>query len=389
MSDTFSVTTRKSWFSRIGSSIVGVPIGLLMLIAACVVLFWNEGRAVQTARSLAEGKDLVVSVDPATVDPGNEGKLIHISGDVNASAALRDPEFGVAAQGLRLVRTVEMYQWKEESRTEHHRSIGGSEETVTTYTYRLTWGEGRIDSSHFHRQEGHDNPQPRYAGTSFTARDAELGAYRPGQRPLQLLPASQGVRVDAALAGTLRARVSGPVQVIDGRYYLGADPGSPRLGDLRISYKSTPNGPASFIGRQSGRDLGEYQTKSGDKLLMARSGLMTSDEMFKLAQDENRLWTWIWRAVGTLVMLVGTALILSPLGVLADVVPMIGSIVGAGTFAAAIILTTVLAPAVVAIAWLWYRPIVSLVVIGIGLILAFGFRMLAARRTARMQAKPA
>jgi hypothetical protein len=73
MSDTFSVTTRTSWFSRIGSSIVGVPIGLLMLIAACVGLFWNEGRAVQTARSLAEGKGLVISVDPATVDAANEG----------------------------------------------------------------------------------------------------------------------------------------------------------------------------------------------------------------------------------------------------------------------------------------------------------------------------
>jgi hypothetical protein len=308
---------------------------------------------------------------------------------VNASAALRDPEFGVSAQGLRLVRTVEMFQWKEESKTEHHRSVGGSEETVTTYTYRLTWSAGRIDSSHFRRQEGHDNPQLRYTGTSFTARDAALGAYRPGPRPLQLLPASQDVRVDAALVGTLRGRVSGPVQINDGRFYLGADPASPRLGDLRISYKTTPNGPASFIGRQSGRDLGEYQTKSGDKLLMVRSGLMSSDEMFKLAQDENRLWTWIWRAVGTLVMLIGIALILSPLGVLADVVPFIGSIVGAGTFAAAIVLTAVLAPLVIAIAWLWYRPVVSLAVIAVGLAVAFEIRTLIARRTGAIRAKPA
>ena len=52
---TFTEVTSRSWISRIGQSIVGVLIGLVMVIAAIVVLFWNEGRAIQTARSLAEG----------------------------------------------------------------------------------------------------------------------------------------------------------------------------------------------------------------------------------------------------------------------------------------------------------------------------------------------
>ena len=55
--------------------------GLVLVIGACILLFWAEGRAVKTARSLEEGKGLVVEVDAAKIDAGNDGKLVHITGD--------------------------------------------------------------------------------------------------------------------------------------------------------------------------------------------------------------------------------------------------------------------------------------------------------------------
>ena len=53
--DTFTQVTSTSWIARLGKSILGVLIGIVLIIAAIVLLFWNEGRAVTTARSLAEG----------------------------------------------------------------------------------------------------------------------------------------------------------------------------------------------------------------------------------------------------------------------------------------------------------------------------------------------
>jgi hypothetical protein len=211
--DSFTERTHTSWFSRIGKSIVAVLFGLILLVGSSVLLFWNEGRAVQTERSLAEGRGLVVTVEPARVDPANEGKLVH----VKAVAPLRDPEFRVAVTALRLIRTVEMYQWKEEEHTQRHTTLGGGEDTSTTYSYQLTWNGSRIDSSHFRWPEGHDNPQMRYTRTTYTARDATLGAFRPGEPALRLLPANQMARVDAAHADTLRGRISGSLQVTDGR----------------------------------------------------------------------------------------------------------------------------------------------------------------------------
>ena len=54
--------TRASWFSRITESIKAVLIGLVLFFAAFPLLWWNEGRAVQTARSLDEGAGKVRSV---------------------------------------------------------------------------------------------------------------------------------------------------------------------------------------------------------------------------------------------------------------------------------------------------------------------------------------
>src|SRR5215475_6530768 len=95
MSDTYSETTTTSWTSRIGDSVKGVLFGIALIVLSCIGLFWNEGRAVQTAKSLAEGANLVIDVDPTRIDPINEGKLIHVSGEIKAGVKPVDAEFGV------------------------------------------------------------------------------------------------------------------------------------------------------------------------------------------------------------------------------------------------------------------------------------------------------
>jgi hypothetical protein len=174
------------------------------------------------------------------------------------------------------------------------------------------------------------------------------------------------------MAEALRSRVSGPVQAVDGRFYLGADPSTPRIGDMRVSYKAVPAGQVSVIGRQSGSDFTDYPTKAGDKLLIVKPGTKSAVEMFSDAQTENKMWTWIIRIVGAVMMFVGFQLIFAPLVVVADVVPMIGNVLGAGASLVSFIATAVLAPLVIAIAWLWYRPLVSIIVLAVGGALAFG-----------------
>jgi hypothetical protein len=104
--------------------------------------------------------------------------------------------------------------------------------------------------------------------------------------------------------------------------------------------------------------------------------------MFQEAERENTIITWAIRAAGALFMYFGFLLILRPLVVVADVVPLIGNVLGAGASIVSLALTAVIAPVVIAIAWLWYRPLISIVVIAIGLGVAFGLHRLAGRKAA-------
>ena len=94
---------------------------------------------------------------------------------------------------------------------------------------------------------------------------------------VRMLPASQNVPVDSAMAEALRTRITGPVQADEGRFYLGNDAKQPRIGDMRVSYTLVPAGIVSIVGRQAGGDFADYQTKAGDALLMGQAGIDVGD----------------------------------------------------------------------------------------------------------------
>lgn len=379
--DSFTETTSTSWFRRAAGSFVGAVIGLLLVIAAIVAIFWNEGRAIATARALSEGAGSVVSVEAGAVDPANEGKLVHVSGPASATAPLVDPQFQVKASGLKLLRKVEMYQWREDKHSQTRDKLGGGQETVTTYSYSRVWKDRRNDSSAFRHPEGHANPEMAFSARQFVAADAKLGAFSLPPALLDQLGGATRLDVDpqgvSAPSGQTR-----PQQAVDGAIYLGVDPAAPHVGDLRISYTFAPNGPISAIGRQAGASLAPYQTKAGGLLYLIDAGDQTAAAMFKQAESENALLTWIVRAVALVAMLVGFAFMLGPLSVLAAVIPPLGSLVGFGVTLTSLVLTLVLGPLLIAVAWFAVRPLMAIGIVVAGFVVAFGVSRLRGPRPA-------
>ena len=381
--DSFTTTTSRSWFNRIGSAIAGLVFGVLLFLGSFLLLGWNEGRAIHRAQTLEIGSRQVVSISADEPATQNNGKLIHLTGDATAPEPVADDVFGIRAAALKLRREVEMFQWKEDSKSETRKKLGGSEETTTTYTYSKAWSPSLIDSSDFKKPDGHTNPEAMPVGSeTFTAEGIHVGIFQ--------LPKSLTALIDnfvprpvteAEAKAAAKAQASQIRLISGGRLYVGTDPQAPAIGDLRVAYQSAPPGTVSIIAGQNGKTLEPFAVKSLGSIELLESGSFSAAAMFQKEKEGNAALTWILRLAGFVMMLIGLLLLANLFVVLASVIPFLGDVVGAGTGVLAFIIALPLTLGTIALAWLAYRPL-----IGVPLLLAavasvaFGIRRLAKQR---------
>jgi hypothetical protein len=373
MPDQVTVTKNTSWFSRIGSAFAGVIVGIVLIFACVWGLAWNEGNAVKVARGLTEGAGLVIDVEPSPLLPENDQALIHVTGAVTVTTPLSDPEFGVSATGVRLDRNVEMYQWQEDSKSETRTKLGGGEETITTYTYSKVWSPGAIDSSAFQSPAGHENPEMTIEGATVYANDATLGEFRLDESVLSRMEGAEALALDADQAATIQSAAGQgrTLTVSQNRIYLGENPQVPAIGDTRISYEITPAAETSVVARQNGDGFLPYRARNGAEFLLVAAGDVPASDMFQSAQETNALIAWLIRVAGVVMLMVGFGMILAPFGVLADVLPLAGTIVRMGTGLIGFVFGLLVGTVTIALAWLAFRPVTTAVILAVGGAIAF------------------
>ena len=251
--------------------------------------------------------------------------------------------------------------------------LGGSEETVTTYTYTKQWSSSAIDSSAFAEPAGHENPEMSIKATEIYARDATLGAYSLGDSVLSQVGGQQPLPLNAASEEAIQAAAGQgrTISVAQNRIYIGENPGAPAIGDTRVSYDLTPTAQISVVARQNGDDFLPYRTRNGSEILLVADGDVPPGDMFQSAQDTNNLIAWIIRVVGLILLMAGFGLILAPLGVLADVLPLAGTIVRMGTGLIGFVLGLIVGTVTIALAWLAFRPVTTIIILAVGGAIAF------------------
>jgi hypothetical protein len=368
MADRVVRVTQQGWGSRIGGSIKGALVGIVLAIVAVPLLFWNEGRAVKRARTLAEGAGTVVSVPADAVDPGRDGKLVHTSGQATTDEVLRDPMFGIGENALALERQVEMFQWVQDEQREERKKLGGGTETVTTYTYHTGWKDAPIDSASFEETSGHENPSFPFEGESWRATDVRMGAFHLAPELAADLNKQEPVPVGEARLEGVSADLQGKLQLADGAFYMGEAPASPQVGDVRVRFAAVRPAGASVVAAQRGDRLEPYHAEAGGDIALVDYGSKSAAEMFQAAQSANTALTWVLRLVGFVVLFIGIRSLMAPLQVAADVVPFLGRLVGGGLTLASFLVAAPVALITIAVGWIFYRPL-----LGIGLlVLAVG-----------------
>jgi hypothetical protein len=368
-------TVTEGWGSRLGGSLVATLIGLILVPAAVVLLYWNEGRAVDAIRALSRGAASVVEVTADAVDPTTGGKLVHVSGMLRPTTPAKDPVFGVTGDGLvRLSRIVEMYQWEEESATKSQQNVGGSKTTETTYTYKRDWSAQPVDSGHFKVPGGHQNPPMPVRSTAFDGAGVKIGAWQVDPSVLNKLSTFTPLPARAAPPAGYQASGDG--------FYRGQDPGQPAVGDVRVNFAGVPAQTVSVAAGQTSGVLTLFRDPNGYTIALAEPGVVSAATLFHDERKSESALTWILRAVGFVLMVIGFVCVTRPLTMLFAVLPFLESLVGAGAFLVALTLAIPITLLTIAVAWVVHRPLIG----GLLLVGAVGawflLRQLHPRRTA-------
>lgn len=356
--------TNQSIFGRIGNSIVGMLFGFVLLAVSVILLFWNEGRAVATAKSLREGAATVIDVPAENINSANESKLIHVTGETAVTEPLQDPIFNISEKALRLRRNIEVYVWKEKKESKSRDKIGGGKETTTTYSYEKVWSPDLIKSGSFKSAEDHQNPtRLEIPKKEFVANNATLGQFRLTPQIIEKVEGDEGLEVTTDQLSEVSEKFQSKLQVEGNQFYLGADPANPEIGDEKISFGVLRPGTLSVVAAQTKQTFTPYMTTNEREIELVEPGTHSAAQMFAHAQAANRTLTWILRAVGFGAMFFAGLLVLGPISAMARILPFLGSLVEMGFAIVSFFLSAIVSLLVIAVAWIVYRPVLGIALI--------------------------
>lgn len=355
----YEETTSTGWLARIGDSLKGMLFALLLIPIAIVLLVFNERNAVQDISANDEIAKVVVSVTSDAVNPAHEGKLVHLNGKTKTDDVLKNEQFGISKNAVRLSWQTQIYQWEETKSSKSQKKLGGGEETVTTYDYTQKWSDEVIDSSGF-KEKGHVNSgRQNFSKGEELAENVRLGAFKLPSGLVSQIHAKQHLSIV-----DLPAPLANKGRIADGVYYTG-DPSAPKIGDEKVEFFYTPAGDVSVMAVQSGNSFVPYVTKCGKEKFLLYEGLMSAQSIVKSEENKAALIRWVLRVLGVVLMWVGFILLSKPLSIVADVVPFLGTCVEFLTGGFALLLSVGISLTIIALSWLAFRPILGIGVLAL------------------------
>ena len=341
---------------KVKDSIFGVLIGIIFVIGGIFLIFWNEKNNVKNIKVIDELQKVVVDVKSDDIQSINDNKLVNTSGTLVIPDNIIDSSFGVKVESAILVRTVEMYQWKENCSTDDNNK--------KTCEYSKTWSSNLIDSSKFENKENHINPiYMNYKSETILGKNIKVGDYNLSTDQLNNLPAEK--------VYTNYTNLPYGYKKVDEYVTNASNYDIPEIGNLRIKYTYNDSKDVTVLAMQKGMNLIDYKTEQGTLINEIKSGIKSSSEMIQMIENGNNLLKWVLRGISLLLEIIGIAAIFGPITSLTSYVPILGSLVGTATSLVGFLLGSSITLLCTAIAWILYRPLLGIILLGISLLLFY------------------
>jgi hypothetical protein len=158
--------------------------------------------------------------------------------------------------------------------------------------------------------------------------------------------------------------------------YFGRVPGSPEVGDVRVCFEKIVPAKVTVMAVVDGDSFKPFKAKNGKRFQTLVMGKKSGDEIIEAEKEANTMILWFLRIVGVLMVIGGLKGIFGFLSMILKVVPFVANIVGWGIGVVCTVIGIAWSLIVIAIAWLFYRPLlgISLLVLAGFLIWVFAFK---------------
>ncbi len=158
--------------------------------------------------------------------------------------------------------------------------------------------------------------------------------------------------------------------------YFGRVPGSPEVGDVRVTFEKIVPAKVTVMAVVDGNTFKPFKAKNGKRFQTLVMGKKCGDEIIDAEKEANNIILWALRIFGILLVIGGLKGIFGFIETILKVVPFIAGIFGWGVGVVCTVIGIAWSLIVIALAWLFYRPLlgISLLVLSGFLVWVFAFK---------------
>lgn len=326
-----------------------LTIGLLFIIIGICILWFNEGRTVKQEEAIKEAKSNYIDITNEELNPKYNNKLIATIGEIDLtnSENITDGIFRIKVNSSKMKRIVEIYQWEENCDTDNN------------CTYEKIWKEELNNSNDF-KQKEYINPETKpYESTEIIAQNVKVGALTLNEELIRKLPYNKEV-TNYQLTDEYKTE---EYKIVN-QYITDAENlENPEIGNIRISFRYNISSTVSILAVQTNDTFKEYTAKNKNKIYTIREGRLNGEQLLKELSNENNTLKWILRLIGIIITISGVSGMFSTLKNITTRIPIIGNIIDLTTSIVAITIGGSISLIIILLAWLRYRPIISLILL--------------------------
>ena len=224
----------------------------------------------------------------------------------------------------------------------------------------------------------------------------QKGTQQPAQQPVQqqaipdsvkaLLPDSVKAALDSlqAVNDSINRQMENANNKKDLEYihqagnvlYFGRVPGAPEVGDVRVTFEKVVPAKVTVMAVVDGDTFKPFKAKNGKRFETLVMGKKSGDEIIDAAKETNNIILWALRIIGIMMVIGGLKGIFGFIETILKVVPFIAGIFGWGVGLVCTVIGIAWSLIIIAIAWLFYRPLlgISLLVLAGFLVWVFAFK---------------